>query len=473
MKNKSQIKGPFLLAEIGQHWVKLAQVEATRRGIRIDKLYTERFEEVSGSVSVRLSQALKSLKFGNLPVVGILPRQMVNMRVMELPSVEEDEIGNMVELQIGRSTPHAKEDILSDYKVLDGGREGYTRVLVSIVHRSVVGSRFSILDVSGLETQRMGLSTEGLLASCRPYLKKHESDTVAILDIDASYAELAVVSSGKLMFTRSILVGAEAIADGETGALDTFVAEVESSLDMARQDTDLSAHRLLITGAGLKLPEISERLTADLSIPIESFDTLADVTFGRDVPDMDVPPGSRLSLSSIAGVAADINSMEFDLTPDAVRMRKSIEARARSLVAFGVLVMTAICLLTVSVLGMFYDKAQYLEELNAALADTQAAQGLEDKESRIKLIHSRVDQIKTVAMLYDLASGTPTNLVFTKVQLAANRQLTLSGTTTEMEHVSSLVKALRALPGVREAETSEQRKTTTDVKFEVMAWPEL
>ena len=102
MKSKvAQIKGPFLLAEIGQNWVKLAQVEVAKRGIRIDKLYTERFEEVSGSVSVRVSQALKSLKYGNYPVVGILPRQMVNMRVLELPSTEASEIENMVEL--GRS----------------------------------------------------------------------------------------------------------------------------------------------------------------------------------------------------------------------------------------------------------------------------------------------------------------------------------------------------------------------------------
>ena len=473
MKSKvAQIKGPFLLAEIGQNWVKLAQVEVAKRGIRIDKLYTERFEEVSGSVSVRVSQALKSLKYGSYPVVGILPRQMVNMKVLELPSTEASEIENMVELQVGRATPHAKEDILSDYRVLEGGREGYTRVLVSIVHRSVVSSRFSVLDVSGLETLKMGLSTEGLITACRPFLRKHESENVAILDVDASYAELALVSAGRVMFTRSILIGAEAISDGESGALDGFVEELDASLEMAKTDTGLTAHRILLTGAGTKLPELSSRLDAEQSIPIDGFDALAEVTFGRDVPDLDTPPESRLSLTALAGVAADVNGLKFDLTPDAVRMRKSIEARAKSLVVCGVLVMTVICLMAVSVLGMFFDRTRYQDVLAAELAKTQAAEGLQARQDQIELIRSRVGQVKAGTLLHAIATGAPENVTFNSARMDSQRVWTLTGTTAEMEYVSELVKALNDLPEIKDARSISQNKTPEHVTFEIALQPE-
>ena len=294
------------------------------------------------------------------------------------------------------------------------------------MHRSVVSSRFSVLDVSGLETLKMGLSTEGLIGACRPFLRKHESENVAILDVDASYAELALVSSGRVMFTRSILIGSEAISDGESGALDGFIEEVESSLEVGRTETGLTAHRILLTGAGTKLPELSGRLDAEQTIPVDSFDALAEVTFGRDVPDLDVPPLSRLSLTALAGVAADVNGLKFDLTPDAVRMRKSIEARAKSLVACGVLVMTVICLMAVSVLGMFYDKTRYQDVLKTELSKTQAAEGLQARQAEIELIRSRVSRVKAGTLIHAITTGAPKNVTFNSVRMDSQRVWSLT-----------------------------------------------
>ena len=62
-KNKKiKSKGTIVAVEIGVNWFKLAQIETGRKGARITKLHVEPFRELGGSVSVQLSQAVKTLK---------------------------------------------------------------------------------------------------------------------------------------------------------------------------------------------------------------------------------------------------------------------------------------------------------------------------------------------------------------------------------------------------------------------------
>ena len=198
-----------LLLEVSADWIKLIEVTADRRGeVTLSRVHLEPVDQET-VVSDSLAAALKN-GFSRLPVLSCIPRQLINVRLLELPSTEPAEIADMVELQVGRQTPYSLNEILSGYKALGAIRQGtYTRVMLVIAQRRIVRERYYAIEGAGLAVERMTVSSEGVLNWLLYRTRTQAPEKlVALLDVDSFFTHMIVVQHRKVVFTKSILWGA-------------------------------------------------------------------------------------------------------------------------------------------------------------------------------------------------------------------------------------------------------------------------
>jgi len=162
---KSYARKTGVAVEIGSDWLKIVQAEPGRRGVGVSKITLEPFDPAASTSTLAqmLANALRRERFAKVPVTAILPRQMVNVRMLELPSTDFDEIHDMVDLQIGKQTPYSRDEIVSGYRLVRSVREGYSRVLLAIIQRTTLRQRYHVFEEAGVEVDRMTVSTEGVV----------------------------------------------------------------------------------------------------------------------------------------------------------------------------------------------------------------------------------------------------------------------------------------------------------------------
>ncbi|NQT93314.1 MAG: pilus assembly protein PilM, partial [Lentisphaerae bacterium] len=273
-KGSRSAAGTQIVVEIGNDWVKMAQMDSVRGGVNISRLHLEKFESLDDSVAEAMASASAKLKFAAIPVIGCLPRQMVNIRMLELPSTDPVEVADMVDLQIGKQTPYSKDEIVSDYRILGSQREGYSRVMLAIVQRNVLRHRFRLLEEAGLDVGRMTVSSEGVLSWCNAAVAAPEEGGCAVLDVDSFYSDFAVIVDGRLAFTRSILLGAnQLLADYERWK-PKILEEVRRSLDIYRGESGgMDVGKLVLTGAGAGIAEMATDLGDHVGLQAEAVDS--------------------------------------------------------------------------------------------------------------------------------------------------------------------------------------------------------
>jgi Tfp pilus assembly PilM family ATPase len=160
----SRARKAAVVVEIGRDWLKIAETGCTGRNVTFSRLHIERIGEDDASLPDCVKTACRELKLVGKRTLLALPRHMVNVRILKLPSTDPDEVAGMVELQMARQTPYSKNEILTDYRVLGVESEGYTRVLLAIAQHGAVRNHVSVLEEAGLDVEQVCLSSEGVHA---------------------------------------------------------------------------------------------------------------------------------------------------------------------------------------------------------------------------------------------------------------------------------------------------------------------
>lgn len=451
MKTSGSIKRsrrPSVIVEIGNDWLKIAQSEPDRDGTAITKVHLERFESFGIALSTSIANAFNKMRFDRVPVIACLPRQLVNIRMLDLPSTDTDEIAGMAEIQVGKQTPYSKEEIVFDYRIVKGGRAGYTRVMMVIVQDNIVRDRFHMLEEAGVAVERMSVTTEGILnwhTNAVP-AGGGSGNASLLLDMDSFYSDFAVIVDGGLAFSRSILMGANQLLNGGKELNEKFALEVKRSLEACQGESpSLSVGKLYLAGAGPNVKDLGSSLSNTLAIPVQNMDALRSIkTLPKTLSPLD-PAYRGVSLTSIVGTALAPESLEFNLTPESVRLRDGLEKKARSLTAFGMLVMAVLVSLSMYATLKLYMELGHLAKLRAELSKTsKSAWEVEREEAVINKVKSRQDpRFSMVNLLSEIHSLTPENVSFDALDVdTATDQVRLVGSGGARGDVSILVRNL-------------------------------
>jgi len=445
--SRKKPSGPSVIIEIGNDWLKMVQAEPSKDGISISRLHLQKISSFGTELSRSISNALKQKKFAKTPVIACLPRQVVNVRMLEFPSTDPGEIADMVDLQVGKQTPYSKDEIVSDYKILGSEREGYSRVMLVIVQKGVLRQRFSVFEEAGIEVKRMSVSSEGLMNWC-VYSIGGIDKVTAILDIDSSYTDFAVVSRGGLIFTRSVLIGANQLMEDYTGWKEKLAREIKQSLELCQSESHgKTPVRLVISGAGANIPDLKDYLAGQLNLQTDIRDSRKTAMKWPSQPLLEDAEFSAVSMTTMIGAGMAPQNLDFNLVPDSILLRKDLITKAKTLTAFGVLVMTL--LVSVSLYGVLKlcFKRDTLNRIEKELREMEPAVRNVGRMQEIIRVdrdrrNARFSVVNLVSEIHKLVPGTVT-LDLIGVDLDKEKgQVGINGESPSMEDVQSLVSGL-------------------------------
>ncbi|MFA5075678.1 MAG: hypothetical protein WC436_06275, partial [Candidatus Babeliales bacterium] len=195
-----------VVLDIGNAWLKAVVFKtaigaAHLRGVLAKDINGLTDDAIGREIAVFLG-SLKVKRPQNLIIC--FSRNSVTLRNLRIPSVNASEIDDMIKLHVGRQVPYAKEEIVSGYSLIGRDTMGYSKVVLAIVHRENIRKIFRILENAELYSDRIELSSEGVLSWLLRAVKPGETkpeDAFLILDIDISSTDFIVASSSMILFS--------------------------------------------------------------------------------------------------------------------------------------------------------------------------------------------------------------------------------------------------------------------------------
>lgn len=269
-----------------------------------------------------LKKMLAKARTTTTKVVSALPLSSVFSTVLNVPSIDEKEVKELVNTQVKKLLPWPIEEAAIDMKVIDKVEKtetvkASTRVLVSAAPKSLVNKYTELFKATGLTAT--SLETEGF-ADIRSLIGKDKS-TIMIVDIGSLRTNIMVVEKGVPFVVRSIATGGNAISQTIAKTLgipmeqaETMKRDIKSMQSFAPagdlkpilailvkpildeikysfnlyQSTDQSGpqkriEKMILTGGSSLLPRLPEFLTAEMNVNTYLGDPWARVVYPPDL----------------------------------------------------------------------------------------------------------------------------------------------------------------------------------------------
>lgn len=272
-----------------------------------------------------VTDALRTLweryKFSHRKVTLGLANQQVVVRQVDLPYLPLAELRTSLTFQAQDHIPIPVEQaildlhVLDEYETDDGVR--MSRILLVAAQRTMVEALVACVRGANLTPVKVDLDAFAIVRSLvRREPRTATSEGEMLLDVGADVTTIVVHDGGVPRFVRILLMGGGAITAsltkvlgisreeaeqtkatttarpdaataGETerlinAGMDEFLREIVGSLDYyAAQPGAIGVDRVVLTGGGTRLPNLQERLSSELDIPVERGHPMQEIKIGK------------------------------------------------------------------------------------------------------------------------------------------------------------------------------------------------
>lgn len=412
-------------------------------------------------ISKVIATTFSELKAKKPEIINSIPAHLVITKNIEIPSVDSKEIKEIVSLQAGRHTPYSREEIIVDYLDLGAFKSSYTKILLVIVERNVVKRQFAILDKAGLKLERMFFAPEGLGLSTERILKIDSEDSpVSVLHIDESVTDFTIVFKKKVVFIRSIPIGAMHLV-GEKEKYETrFIDEVKRSLEVYQSESiEKNPNMLVLSGAIEELKDLEIILNSTLQLPVSGISYFKNLMVTEQAL-KEASLAKRLSFLNVIAPLLTWEEMKVDLVPGEIRLKKALQEKGRDLIKTCIFTLVAFVFVFSILISKIYFKIIYLQNLNSKYQNlNQEAQVLEKDFSKISLIKNFLSDrgfpLEVLVELYDLV---PLDLELSDIRFDEKNKVAIRGTAESMSTVFSFVDIMEKSKYFKDVKTKYTAK---------------
>lgn len=279
-----------------------------------------------GAVTEAVVALWKQHKLPRKRVVVGIANQRVIVRQIDVPFLEESELGEALPYLVQEAIPIPVEEAVLDYVPLEefasADGDSMLSILAVAAHRDMIDGLLEIAEGAGLGVLSIDLQAFALVrAVFGPDLLIGGGGSQAVLDIGGSMTQIAIVRDGITRFVRMLPSGGhdftEALVHGmsidradaeelkrETGVLpeglpsgddpddragslltrvaDSLIEEVRGSVNYyLTQAGEMELERLVVAGHGARLPHLANRIARALNTRVEPARVFDHVTVGR------------------------------------------------------------------------------------------------------------------------------------------------------------------------------------------------
>ncbi|MFH1190260.1 MAG: pilus assembly protein PilM [Candidatus Omnitrophota bacterium] len=409
-------------------------------------------------------------------VVCIIPSNLIITKNIEIPSTDPAEIKEIINLQAGRHTPHARDEIIIDYIDVGIYKRSYTKALLIIVSHAVVRKYVNILDRAGFRTERVLFAPEGMALSVLKILRYDiDNAPVNIIHIDESDTDFSVIFRNKVMFVRSIPVGAQHLIHDREKCEARFAAEIKSSIEAYQaEDIEKNPASAVITGAVEEIRGLDSVLGALLPYPVRV------IPYDRNLPILisavkDNPPCRYVSFLGIIATLFSYAQMKVNLIPEEIRMRKVFEERGKELIKTGIFALSFFILIFSIFMSKLYFKATVLDKLDRQYKTVNTeAEKLEGDFTKISAIKNYLlKRGYPLEILTELYAVIPPDIELQDIRYEDESKFTTRGTAESMSSVFAFVDSMeksKFFKDVKTRYTTKRKKGLKDVTdFEIVS----
>ncbi len=481
--------------EITDNECYVIQVRNQKNHLGVEQFFTVPFpqsppdakpETVTRAKSDALKAALKSRKLQVGECILVLPKNFVTVLHVFLPSVDDQELVEMVRFEAQKHIHFNVERHIITHHVLS--KEGVTgsHVLISTADAPVVEEPLSILTGAGLHPFSATVSSVGLFNLFKRLAPNiPEDQTATLLHIGAWSIEMALIHKNMLIFTRSTTNGLlklitdwnAAAPSGHTLSMENLdalnIAESESvpgaedpdrkegvhapaileqwkekllhsirtTYDFARREFDLPpASRMFVSGEGTRFSGISDFLTGKMSMDVQMLDLSQALPGADQVPSM-WAPALGAALEPFTPGAVSIN-----LLPGAFVEGKKSRERRQTLFSL------AMMIAGVLILGAMYVRAWtvrqerlvnwYETEIKTSGPEVEE---LKDMQKKIKIIKNYVhDRRNALAILNSISAFDylPSKVTITDFKYVKDVSVEISGYAFTIKDLNQFISDL-------------------------------
>ena len=436
--------------QIDNNWLRLIQVQVINREKKISMIKAMEIASLSDeNIALKISELAVQLKIDSRYLVLSIPRHLTTTRNLDLPSANPAEIKDMIELQIGKQTPYASDEVIKDYQILGSNADGYSRVLLVIVHRDIVGRYFKILESAGLKVQKVSFSSEGLLNWMNlAYREKLVSEKVHILiEVDYDTSDFEVVLNDKLVFGRSISLGFSQLPGQLELWQKKFIEEVNHSIYAYQNEiTGKEIDKIIISRPRLVGDSLDKAvLEKEFGSSVEIIDQFKDIPMTDEGADSyNNLIRTDLSFVGLIGLGLPTGEHKIDLVPQEHQIGKAVKEKGKDLYLMGILLVFILVAVSGVFLGRMYNKERYLGQLKQRLEEIQNK--TKELNSMIRGMETIKDRVQTRGMalnlFYEVHRAILPEMHLVSLSFDGKENLTLRGQANEMSEVFEFVNKL-------------------------------
>jgi len=404
-----------------------------------------------------LRDGLRREKIKALSAVFIVPKRLVTVRRVVLPSTSNDELVQMARFEAERHIPFNAERHVVSHDVIHKDEMAGSQVILAAADGLDLQEVVGIAQTAGIDIEAIDVSSlahfNSLAAASPPQFLE---ETVALLHLGVQTADISITSMGRLVFTRSAPLGCDRLRDelaeiaapknitleslkqidplhpadglralglddpsapdgGEPGAASRMsgffsrvALEVQRSYDFASREFECPPiDRVCLSGEAARWGNLDALLQTHLNVEVDILDPFQPLQ-----ADEALPPNIQSQSGVFAAPAGALarkwreSAVAVDLAPPEYHRRARSLAVRRSIITSGVLALVAAVLLSLYFHKLSTIRQTNLEKLRDAVEILRPqVDDLKDKEKQLDIINRyRKDERSALAVLDTISS---------------------------------------------------------------------
>lgn len=437
----------YVPIEINERYLTMAHIKVTGLKQEIVNVATaEIFNLPHEEVSKKIREFISGEGVKKPEIINVIPSNLAIFKNIEIPSVDKKEIKDIIELQAGRHTPYSRGEIILDYMEIGVVHNRYTKILLVIVKKEAVVSRYDIIKMAGFKAESAILSSESISKLYfNLFPEKSLKAPVAIVHIDSVSSDFSVIFGDKIIYLRSIPIGVFYINSNPVESKQTFLDEIKKSMDSyMSENIEAAPSKIYFAGITDMITDVvGEEVKANMHVDVEIMSCGRVFTMPKSVEDK-VAQTKSVSLLPMLAATFISGQPSLNLIPEEVKIGKELQKKARRMMEAGIFLMAVLVMFCAILLTDLFFKKAYLSKLVSSYSEENKSsielQNISDRTAIVKRFLSQKGA--SLSVLTELFKIMPKEIYLNSIDLKSGDTITTTGTADTMSRVFALVTDL-------------------------------
>ena len=268
-----------------------------------------------------IQSLLKNVGVRSGDAVVCVGRSSIELRALTLPTVDRNELPDMVRFAAQRHFANVGDTWQIDLVTMPSSQDNMTECLAASMNPALIERVHKVLETCGLTLTQLVLRP--MASATMAVIKQPQmaSSIVLLLDLFRDEADMAVTENGHVVFMRNVRFSGSSDAESNQQVL---TGEIKRTMiAAASQRPNLNVEQIRIWGDDAQHAELCRTLSKSLSVPVASLDPFQLFDASQSVRDESGGVAGKFAASLGALLAPQVSDRLIDFSNPRRRVEKT------------------------------------------------------------------------------------------------------------------------------------------------------